>query len=68
MKRLFSIVLCVSIMLGLGSAIASASPLELTMYFPVNVGGTAAATIERFTGDFNAQNTDVRVTPVYTGN
>ncbi|HSK69818.1 MAG TPA: ABC transporter substrate-binding protein [Candidatus Limnocylindria bacterium] len=53
--------------LGLAASAAS-QPLELTMYFPVNVGGAAAAIIEGYTAEFNAQNPDVRVTAVYTGN
>ena len=43
-------------------------PLQLTMFFPVNVGGSAAQLIENMTAEFNAQNPDIQVQPVYTGN
>lgn len=68
MKRLFSLLLLVSLLLGTSAVGATSQPLELSMYFPVNVGGAAAAIIEGFTADFNAQNPDIKVTAVYTGN
>lgn len=67
-KRILSVLLCLTMLLGMGSALAGGTPLELTMYFPVNVGGSAAALIEKMTADFNAQNPDIKVLPVYTGN
>ena len=42
--------------------------LHLTFYYPVNVGGSAAALIEKICADFNAENKDIVVEPVYTGN
>ena len=42
--------------------------LHLTFYYPVNVGGSAAALIEQICADFNAENPDIVVEPVYTGN
>lgn len=42
--------------------------LHLTFYYPVQVGGSAAALIEQICADFNAQNPDIVVEPVYTGN
>lgn len=42
--------------------------LHLTFYYPVNVGGDAAKLIEDICADFNEENPDIVVEPVYTGN
>lgn len=42
--------------------------LELTFYYPVNVGGSAAAVIDKMCADFNTENPGIKVNPVYTGN
>ncbi|MBQ8803186.1 MAG: ABC transporter substrate-binding protein [Tyzzerella sp.] len=42
--------------------------LHLTFYYPVNVGGDAAKLIESACEEFNAENPDIVVEPVYTGN
>lgn len=42
--------------------------LELTFFYPVNVGGSAAELIEKICTDFNAENPNISVKPVYTGN
>ena len=47
---------------------SSDGALHLTFYYPVNVGGSAAALIEQICADFNAENPDIVVEPVYTGN
>lgn len=47
---------------------ASKDALHLTFYYPVNVGGSAAKLIEQICTDFNAENPDIVVEPVYTGN
>lgn len=46
----------------------SGEALHLTFYYPVNVGGSAAQLIENLCNDFNAENPDIVVEPVYTGN
>lgn len=46
----------------------SGDALHLTFYYPVNVGGSAAQLIEALCADFNAENPDIVVEPVYTGN
>ena len=69
MKKLlaFALVLMMLVSSGVLSAL-SEEPLQLTMYFPVNVGGDAANLIDQMTADFNAENPDVQVQAVYTGN
>ncbi len=69
MKRFLGIALSLVMLLSLLAVPALAEePLQLTMYFPVNVGGSAAALIDQMTQDFNAENPDVQVQAVYTGN
>ena len=69
MKKLISIVLMLAMLLSLAAMPALADePLQLTMFFPVNVGGSIAQLIENMTAEFNQQNPDIQVMPVYTGN
>lgn len=42
--------------------------IKLTFYYPVNVGGPVAKIVEQITKDFNAENPDIEVEAVYTGN
>ena len=51
-----------------GGDAGSKDALHLTFYYPVNVGGSAAQLIEALCNDFNAENPDIVVEPVYTGN
>lgn len=46
----------------------SGKALELSFYYPVNVGGDAAKLIEKICSDFNQEHPDIKVQPVYTGN
>lgn len=50
------------------TAQAAADALKLTFYYPVNVGGSAAQIIDQICADFTAENPDIVVEPVYTGN
>lgn len=43
-------------------------PITLTFYYPVNVGGSAAALIDQMCADFTEANPNIIVEPVYTGN
>ncbi|MDR2500964.1 MAG: extracellular solute-binding protein [Treponema sp.] len=42
--------------------------MELTFLNPVNVGGPMTALIDKICADFNKENPDIVVNPVYTGN
>ncbi|HIU08776.1 MAG TPA: ABC transporter substrate-binding protein [Candidatus Limiplasma pullistercoris] len=69
MKKLLAFVLVLMTLVSSTALFALAEePLQLTMYFPVNVGGDAAKLIDQMTADFNAENPDVQVQAVYTGN
>ncbi|VAW13356.1 Glycerol-3-phosphate ABC transporter, substrate-binding protein UgpB [hydrothermal vent metagenome] len=41
---------------------------ELTMYYPVAVGGPLTKTIDAMVADFSAQNPDIKVNAIYAGN
>lgn len=47
---------------------ADGEVLNLSFYYPVNVGGSAAQLIEKICEDFNAENPNIKVEAVYTGN
>ncbi|MBR1408310.1 MAG: ABC transporter substrate-binding protein [Clostridia bacterium] len=66
MKKILALVLAAMMICGLAAALAE--PLELTMYFPVNVGGAVAQLIDDMTSEFNQENPDIQVQAVYTGN
>lgn len=69
MKKLLAFVLVLMTLVSSTALFALAEELlQLTMYFPVNVGGDAAKLIDQMTADFNAENPDVQVQAVYTGN
>ena len=42
-------------------------PMELTMYFPVSVGGGPDALIDALCEEYHKENPNVKVTPVYAG-
>lgn len=42
--------------------------LHLTFYYPVQVGGDVAKLIEKACNEFNAENPEIVVEPIYTGN
>ncbi len=69
MKKLLSLLLCLVMITALAvPALAADDVVELTMFFPVNVGGDVAKLVDKMAEDFNAENPDVHVTAVYTGN
>ncbi len=51
-----------------GAKEETAKQLELTFYYPVNVGGAITEVIDKLCADFNAENPNIKVNPVYTGN
>lgn len=59
--------LVLALVLATGVAPVAAQPVEISFYCPVVVGGPVTKIIERLTADFERDNPDVKVTPVYTG-
>ncbi|WP_421781192.1 ABC transporter substrate-binding protein [Kiloniella litopenaei] len=53
--------------LGLGLA-TNASAVELTMYYPVAVGGPLTNIVDGLVDDFEEQNPDIKVNAIYAGN
>ena len=68
MKKLLSLLLVAILALSLAPFALADSPLELTLYYPVNVDGPLVTLIEQICADFNAENPNVVVKPIYTGN
>jgi sn-glycerol 3-phosphate transport system substrate-binding protein len=71
-KILLVLVLCgtaLSFLSAGGSReVRSSGKTELTFFYPVNVGGPLTALIDKICADFNQENPDIIVKPVYTGN
>ncbi len=42
-------------------------PVELTFYYPIAVGGAVTKTIDQMAADFEKENPDIKVKPVYAG-
>jgi sn-glycerol 3-phosphate transport system substrate-binding protein len=71
-KKLLVPVLCcmaLSFLSAAGSGeTQSSGKTELTFFYPVNVGGPLTALIDKICADFNLENPNIIVKPVYTGN
>lgn len=68
MKKKIIAALVGAMTLAMGVPALADDVIDLTLYFPVNVGGDAANLIDEMTAEYNEQNPDVNVTAVYTGN
>jgi len=64
--RPFSRLACAAL-LGLAGA-ASAPAVELTMYYPVAVGGPLTKIVDELVADFEAEHPDIEVNAIYAGN
>ncbi|SDJ70836.1 ABC transporter substrate-binding protein [Billgrantia gudaonensis] len=51
-----------------GQATAQQEPVELTMYYPVAVGGALTDVIDGLVADFEAEHPDIAVDAIYAGN
>ncbi|MCB2145074.1 MAG: ABC transporter substrate-binding protein [Deltaproteobacteria bacterium] len=62
--------LCIGVMATalLISAVTAGSATELTMYYPVAVGGPLTSVIDGIVGDFMKENPDISVKAIYAGN
>jgi sn-glycerol 3-phosphate transport system substrate-binding protein len=59
-------VLAASTALGVAPVFA-ANPVEVTLYYPVAVGGPVTKTIDSMVADFEKQNPDIKIKAVYAG-
>lgn len=56
-------------LLGLaGATTAQAKDVELTMYYPISVGGPLTKVIDGMVGDFQKENPGIKVNAIYAGN
>lgn len=65
---LFAIVTLVAGASGSQEAADDSGPVELTMYYPIAVGGPLTSVIDGMVEDFMAENPDVEVEAIYAGN
>ena len=59
--------LALAAMLGFGLT-SAASAVELTMYYPVAVGGSLTKIVDGLVADFEKKNPDIKVNAIYAGN
>lgn len=50
------------------AAATDSEEIKLTFYYPIQIGGAAATLIEQICADFTAENPNIIIEPVYTGN
>ncbi|MGE4278478.1 MAG: ABC transporter substrate-binding protein [Magnetospirillum sp.] len=54
--------------LGLAGTAAQAKDIELTMYYPVSVGGPLTKVVDGMVADFQKDNPGIKVNAIYAGN
>ena len=67
MPRMFVGLLLAATTVFAASAVA-AEPVQLSFWYPVDLGGGLAKVIDSLVGDFNKTHPDIQVTATYTGN
>jgi sn-glycerol 3-phosphate transport system substrate-binding protein len=67
MPRVFAGLLMAATTVFAASAVA-AEPVQLSFWYPVDLGGGLAKVIDGLVGDFNKTHPDIQVTATYTGN
>lgn len=51
-----------------GLAMSASAETELTMYYPIAVGGSLTQVVDGIVADFEAANPDIKVNAIYSGN
>lgn len=67
MKRNVAVLVLLAV-LGLASFAAAQEPVEIRFFYPVQVAGPLAWTIDAMVAEFNAQHPNIRVQAIYSGN
>jgi len=70
-KKMFSRTKSLSLMATVGMALSASvawAQTELTMYYPVAVGGPLTKTVDAMVADFMTANPDIKVKAIYAGN
>ena len=57
-----------AIALAASIAMPAAAETELTMYYPIAVGGALTEVVDGIVADFEAANPDISVNAIYSGN
>ena len=68
LTKLKSTMLKAALALSLGASAAAQAETELTMYYPVAVGGPLTQVVDGIVADFMAENPDIKVNAIYAGN
>jgi sn-glycerol 3-phosphate transport system substrate-binding protein len=68
MKHLSKSGLGLTTVLAAGLALPAAAQVELTMYYPIAVGGPLTEVVDGIVADFEEANPDISVTAIYSGN
>jgi sn-glycerol 3-phosphate transport system substrate-binding protein len=73
MKKIFLVLIMCGMVfsflsVGCSRESKSSGKMELTFFYPVNVGGPLTTLIDKICADFNQENPGIAVKPVYTGN
>ncbi|AXI53361.1 sn-glycerol-3-phosphate-binding periplasmic protein UgpB (plasmid) [Pseudoseohaeicola sp. NH-UV-7] len=66
MKHLRTLGLSTALVAGM--ALPAAAETELTMYYPIAVGGALTEVVDGIVADFEAENPDIKVNAIYSGN
>jgi sn-glycerol 3-phosphate transport system substrate-binding protein len=66
--RLFVAGLITAVTMAFAASAATAEPIKLSFWYPVDLGGGLAKVIDGLAGDFNKTHPDIQVTATYTGN
>ena len=67
-RKLKTLIGGAALALGLSINAAGAAPVELTMYYPVAVGGPLTKIVDGLVADFMKANPDIKVNAIYAGN
>ena len=54
--------------LAVGISMPATADTELTMYYPIAVGGALTEVVDSIVADFEAENPDIKVNAIYSGN
>ena len=57
-----------ALLLAAGSSGAALAAVELTMYYPVAVGGPLTKIVDGLVADFHKEHPDIKVNAIYAGN
>jgi sn-glycerol 3-phosphate transport system substrate-binding protein len=68
MKRLSTTGWGLATTMAAGLAVSANAQTELTMYYPIAVGGSLTEVVDGIVADFEAANPDINVTAIYSGN